>query len=93
MSDEMKSYEEALEQRLNARKTEYDAMSVPDAEVYQAVQAGIRQAARKRKSRLRWVMSSISAAAIILVFTGCIRVSPPLRPLWSNCQAWRALSA
>lgn len=67
---------EALEQRLNDRKTEYDAMSVPDAAAYQAVQAGIRQAARKRKSRLRWVMSSISAAAILLVFTGCIRVSP-----------------
>ncbi|PWW45420.1 MULTISPECIES: DUF4179 domain-containing protein [Paenibacillus] len=75
MSDEMKPFE-ALEQRLNDRKTEYDAMSVPDAAAYQAVQAGIRQAARKRKSRLRWVMSSISAAAIILVFTGCIRVSP-----------------
>jgi len=75
MSDEMKSFE-ALEQRLNDRKTEYDTMPVPDAEAYQAVQAGIRQAARKRKSRLRWVMSSISAAAIILVFTGCIRVSP-----------------
>ncbi|CAM3262803.1 DUF4179 domain-containing protein [Paenibacillus taichungensis] len=75
MSDEMKSFE-ALEQRLNDRKTEYDAMSVPDAAAYQAVQTGIRLAARKRKSRLRWVMSSISAAAIILVFTGCIRVSP-----------------
>ncbi|WP_408894379.1 DUF4179 domain-containing protein [Paenibacillus taichungensis] len=75
MSDEMKSFE-ALEERLSARKTEYDAMPVPDAAAYQAVQAGIRQAARKRKSRLRWVMSSISAAAIILVFTGCIRVSP-----------------
>jgi hypothetical protein len=75
MSDEMKSFE-ALEDRLSARKTEYDAMPVPDAAAYQAVQAGIRQAARKRKSRLRWVMSSISAAAIILVFTGCIRVSP-----------------
>ncbi|WP_339850201.1 DUF4179 domain-containing protein [Paenibacillus sp. FSL W7-1088] len=75
MNDEIKPFE-ALEQRLNDRKTEYDAISVPDAEAYQAVQAGIRQAARKRKSRLRWVMSSISAAAIILVFTGCIRVSP-----------------
>ncbi|WP_315794936.1 DUF4179 domain-containing protein [Paenibacillus sp. BIC5C1] len=75
MSDEMKSFE-ALEERLSARKTEYDAMPVPDAAAYQAVQAGIRQAARKRKSRLRWYMSSISAAAIILVFTGCIRVSP-----------------
>lgn len=49
MSDEMKSFE-ALEERLNDRKTEYEAMSVPDAEAYQAVQAGIRQAARKRKS-------------------------------------------
>lgn len=75
MTDEMKSFE-ALEERLSARKTEYDAMPVPDAAAYQAVQAGIRQAARKRKSRLRWYMSSISAAAIILVFTGCIRVSP-----------------
>ncbi|RAW19257.1 hypothetical protein DC345_00235 [Paenibacillus taichungensis] len=75
MSDEMKSFE-ALEERLSDRKTEYDAMPVPDAAAYQAVQAGIRQAARKRKSRLRWYMSSISAAAIILVFTGCIRVSP-----------------
>ncbi|MGC5776280.1 DUF4179 domain-containing protein [Paenibacillus pabuli] len=75
MTDEMKSYE-TLEQRLNARKTEYDAMPVPDAEAYQSVQAGIRQAARRRKFRLRWYMSSISAAAIILLFTGCIRVSP-----------------
>ncbi|QLG42096.1 DUF4179 domain-containing protein [Paenibacillus sp. E222] len=75
MNDEIKPFE-ALEQRLNDRKREYDAISVPDAEAYQAVQAGIRQAARKRKSRLRWVMSSISAAAIILVFTGCIRISP-----------------
>lgn len=75
MTDEMKSFE-GLEQRLDARKTEYDTIPVPDAGAYQAVQAGIRQAARKRKSRLRWYMSSISAAAIILVFTGCIRVSP-----------------
>jgi hypothetical protein len=74
MNDEMKSFE-GLEQRLDARKTEYETMPVPDAAAYQAVQAGIRQA-RKRKSRLRWYMSSISAAAIILVFTGCIRVSP-----------------
>lgn len=75
MTDEMKSFE-ALEQRLDARKTEYDTIPVPDAGANQAVQAGIRQATRKRRSRLRWYMSSISAAAIILVFTGCIRVSP-----------------
>lgn len=74
MTDEQKSFD-ALEERLNARKTEYETMPVPDA-ASQAVQAGIRQAARKRKSRLRWYMSSISAAALILLFTGCIRVSP-----------------
>ncbi|HBU80257.1 MAG TPA: DUF4179 domain-containing protein [Paenibacillus sp.] len=75
MTDEMESFE-GLEQRLDARKTEYDTILVPGPGAYQAVQAGIRQATRKRKSRLRWYMSSISAAAIILVFTGCIRVSP-----------------
>ncbi|WP_339240498.1 DUF4179 domain-containing protein [Paenibacillus sp. FSL R5-0517] len=74
MTDEQKSFD-ALEERLNARKTEYETMPVPDA-ASQAVQAGIRQAARKRKSRLRWYVSSISAAALILLFTGCIRVSP-----------------
>ncbi|WP_186327728.1 DUF4179 domain-containing protein [Paenibacillus xylanexedens] len=75
MTDEHKSFD-VLEERLNARKTEYETMPVPDAAAYQAVQSGIRQAARKRKSRLRWYMSSISAAALILLFTGCIRVSP-----------------
>jgi len=75
MTDEQKSFD-ALEERLNARKTEYETMPVPDAAAYQAVQSGIRQAALKRKSRLRWYMSSISAAALILLFTGCIRVSP-----------------
>ncbi|WFA82726.1 DUF4179 domain-containing protein [Paenibacillus amylolyticus] len=74
MTDEQNSFD-TLEERLNARKTEYETMPVPDA-AYQAVQSGIRQAARKRKSRLRWYMSSISAAAFILLFTGCIRVSP-----------------
>ncbi|MGV2964936.1 DUF4179 domain-containing protein [Paenibacillus sp. FSL L8-0435] len=74
MTDEQNSFD-TLEERLNARKTEYETMPVPDA-AYQAVQSGIRQAARKRKSRLRWYMSSISAAALILLFTGCIRVSP-----------------
>ncbi|MEK4110052.1 hypothetical protein ABIC86_004127 [Paenibacillus sp. DS2363] len=74
MTDEQNPFD-TLEERLNARKTEYETMPVPDAS-YQAVQAGIRQAARKRKSRLRWYMSSISAAALILLFTGCIRVSP-----------------
>lgn len=75
MTDEQKSFE-TLEERLNARKTEYETMPVPDAAADQAVQSGIRQAACKRKSRLRWYMSSISAAALILLFTGCIRVSP-----------------
>lgn len=75
MTDEQKQFED-LEQRLHGRKTEYDAIIVPDAAVQQSVQTGIRQAARRRKSRVRWYMSSISAAAIILLFTGCIRVSP-----------------
>ncbi|WP_440117558.1 DUF4179 domain-containing protein [Paenibacillus sp. QZ-Y1] len=75
MTDERKPFD-ALEERLNDRKTEYDTMPVPDAEAYQAVQAGVRQVTRKRKTRLRWYMSSISAAALILLFTGCIRVSP-----------------
>lgn len=75
MTDEQNSFD-TLEERLNARKTEYETMPVPDSSAYQAVQSGIRQAARKRKSRLRWYMSSISAAAFILLFTGCIRVSP-----------------
>ncbi|MFC9707200.1 DUF4179 domain-containing protein [Paenibacillus sp. NPDC056933] len=75
MTDEQNPFE-GLEERLNHCKMEYDAMPVPDAPVSQAVQAGIRQATRKRKSRLRWYVSSISAAAIILLFTGCIRVSP-----------------
>nr|WP_154892476.1 DUF4179 domain-containing protein [Paenibacillus xylanexedens] len=75
MTDEQKQFED-LEQRLHGRKTEYDTIAVPDAAVQQSVQTGIRQAARRRKSRVRWYMSSISAAAIILLFTGCIRVSP-----------------
>ncbi|NUU78757.1 DUF4179 domain-containing protein [Paenibacillus xylanilyticus] len=75
MTDEQKAFEE-LEQRLNGRKVEYNAIPVPDAAVHQSVQTGIRQAARRRRSRVRWYMSSISTAAIILLFTGCIRVSP-----------------
>ncbi|KQY84209.1 hypothetical protein ASD24_10570 [Paenibacillus sp. Root52] len=75
MSDEIKPIED-LEQRLHRRKLEYDALSIPEAATQQAVQAGIRKATRQRKSRLRWMMSSVSAAAIILIFTGCIRVSP-----------------
>lgn len=75
MTNEQNSFD-ALEERLNARKTEYETMPVPDAAADQAVQSGIRRAAHKRKSRLRWYMSSISAAALILLFTGCIRVSP-----------------
>lgn len=75
MTDEQKQFED-LEQRLHGRKTEYDTIAVPDAAVQQSVQTGIRQAARRRKSRVRWYMSSISAAVIILLFTGCIRVSP-----------------
>lgn len=75
MTDDQKSFD-ALEERLNNRKTEYDTMPVPDAAAHQALQAGIRQATRNRKTRLRWYMSSISAAALILLFTGCIRVSP-----------------
>ncbi|MDT9721150.1 DUF4179 domain-containing protein [Paenibacillus sp. ClWae2A] len=79
MTDEQKSFD-TLEERLNARKTEYETMPVPDT-AYQAVQSGIRQAARKRKSRLRWYMSSISVAAFLLLFTGCIRVSPAFASL------------
>lgn len=75
MSDEMKPVED-LEERLHRRRIEYDAMSVNETATQQAVQAGIRKATRQRKSRLRWMMSSVSAAAIILIFTGCIRVSP-----------------
>lgn len=75
MTDEHNPFE-ALEARLQTRKAEYDTMPVPDTATSQAVQAGIRQASRKRKTRLRWLTSSISAAALILLFTGCIRVSP-----------------
>ncbi|PYE45559.1 DUF4179 domain-containing protein [Paenibacillus barcinonensis] len=75
MTDKHNAFEN-LESRLQARKNEYDAISVPEAAASQAVQAGIRQAARKRKNRLRWLTSSISAAALVLLFTGCIRVSP-----------------
>ncbi|MDQ0170483.1 DUF4179 domain-containing protein [Paenibacillus tundrae] len=75
MSDEMKPVE-GLEQRLHRRRLEYDAMTIPEPDTQQAVQAGIRKATSQRKSRLRWMMSSVSAAAIILIFTGCIRVSP-----------------
>ncbi|MEO2204805.1 DUF4179 domain-containing protein [Paenibacillus pabuli] len=75
MTDEQKPFEE-LENRLHGRKTEYDMIPVPDAAVQQSVKTGIRRAARRRKSRARWYMSSISAAAMILLFTGCIRVSP-----------------
>ena len=48
MTDEHNSFA-ALETRLQARKAEYDTMPVPDAATSQAVQAGIRQASRKRK--------------------------------------------
>ncbi|MEY8744332.1 DUF4179 domain-containing protein [Bacillales bacterium AN1005] len=75
MSDEMKPVE-GLEQRLHRRRLEYDAMTIPEPDTQQAVQAGIRKATSQRKSRLRWMMSSVSAAAIVLIFTGCIRVSP-----------------
>lgn len=75
MTDENKTFD-ALEQRLHARKAEYDAIPVPDEAACLAVKSGIRQAARNRKSRLRWGLSGLSAACIILLFTGCIRVSP-----------------
>nr|WP_145403328.1 DUF4179 domain-containing protein [Paenibacillus xylanexedens] len=75
MTDKHNAFEN-LESRLQARKNEYDAISVPEAAASQAVQAGIRQASRRRKTRLRWLTSSISAAALVLLFTGCIRVSP-----------------
>ncbi|MGO4533058.1 DUF5643 domain-containing protein [Paenibacillus sp. 2TAF8] len=75
MTDEHNPFE-ALEARLQARKAEYDTMHVPDLAASQAVQSGIRQASHKRKTKLRWLTSSISAAALILLFTGCIRVSP-----------------
>ncbi|MDM5279207.1 DUF4179 domain-containing protein [Paenibacillus silvae] len=75
MTDKHDAFEN-LESRLQARKNEYDAISVPEAAASHAVQAGIRQASRKRKTRLRWLTSSISAAALVLLFTGCIRVSP-----------------
>ncbi|MGQ8871087.1 DUF4179 domain-containing protein [Paenibacillus sp. TSA_86.1] len=75
MTDKQNPFED-LETRLQARKAEYDTMHVPDLTASQAVQAGIRQASNKRKTKLRWLTSSISAAALILLFTGCIRVSP-----------------
>ncbi|WP_339276752.1 DUF4179 domain-containing protein [Paenibacillus sp. FSL W8-0426] len=75
MTDENKTFE-ALERRLHARKAEYDAIPVPDEIAHLAVQSGIRKATRNRKSRLRWGLSGLSAACIILLFTGCIRVSP-----------------
>ena len=75
MTKELNPFD-ALEERLQARKTEYDTMPIPDMAASQAVKTGIRQASRQRKTRLRWLASSISAAALILLFTGCIRVSP-----------------
>lgn len=75
MTNELNPFD-ALEERLQARKTEYDTMPIPDMAASQAVKTGIRQASRQRKTRLRWLASSISAAALILLFTGCIRVSP-----------------
>lgn len=75
MTDEHNPYE-SLETRLQTRKTEYDTISVPNSSTSLAVQSGIKQATRKHKIRMRWVMSCISVAAFVLLFTGCIRVSP-----------------
>lgn len=75
MTDEHNPYE-SLETRLQTRKTEYDTISVPNSSTSLAVQTGINQARRKHKIRMRWVMSSISVAAFVLLFTGCILVSP-----------------
>lgn len=75
MTDEHNPYE-SLETRLQTRKTEYDTISVPNSSTSLAVQSGIKQATRKHKTRMRWVMSSISVAAFVLLFTGCILVSP-----------------
>jgi hypothetical protein len=75
MTDEHNPYE-LLETRLQSRKIEYDTIPVPNISASLAVQAGISQATRKHKVRMRWVMSSISVAAFVLLFTGCIRVSP-----------------
>lgn len=75
MTDEHNPYE-LLEARLQARKIEYDTIPVPHVATSLAVQGGFNQATRKHKTRMRWVMSSISVAAFILLFTGCIRVSP-----------------
>lgn len=77
---------EALEERLQARKTEYDAMSVPDAAASRAVRAGIEQASRKRKSRLRWLTSSISVPPSFCYLLAVFACLLHLRPLWST--AW-----
>jgi hypothetical protein len=75
MPDEHNPYE-SLETRLQARKTEYDTISVPNMSTSLAVQTGINQATRKHKTRMRWIMSSISVAAFVFLFTGYIRISP-----------------
>lgn len=75
MTDEHNPYE-SLENRLQARKTEYDTISVPHMETAIAVQRGISKVTRRHKIRMRWIMSSISVAVFVLLFTGCIRVSP-----------------
>lgn len=75
MTDEHNPYE-SLETRLLTRKTEYDTISVPTISASLAVQTGIKQATRKHKIRMRWVMSSISVAVFVLIFTGYIRISP-----------------
>ncbi|MBP1903839.1 hypothetical protein J2Z32_000451 [Paenibacillus turicensis] len=75
MTDEHNPYE-LLETRLLTRKTEYDTISVPSISTSLAVHTGIKQATRKHKIRMRWVMSSISVAVFVLIFTGYIRISP-----------------
>lgn len=64
-----------LDKRLHTRQQEYNRMPIP-AETSHSIQQGIQKAHSRRRTRQRWFISLIATSAALLIFTGCIRVSP-----------------
>ena len=64
-----------LDKRLHTPQEEYNRMQIP-VETSHSIQEGIQKAQSRRRTRQRWFISLIATSAALLIFTGCIRVSP-----------------
>lgn len=64
-----------LDKRLHTPQEEYNRMQIP-VDTSHSIQAGIQKAQGRRRTRQRWFISLIATSAALLIFTGCIRVSP-----------------